>query len=144
MLQGVDQIKNKTSLIFRHIQCLHSMNFEVAWVLVSLGNQVSHNNTQSRLPFRLYFRLLRKIGYRKITADSSNYSLDHCDGLVGNYNDTYHHSVVKKLTDDDYSALLENFESDNKNPKFSVNQTLVKRNICYWFCVKHYYLDLYD
>ena len=65
------------------------MNFEVAWVLVSLGTQVSHNNTQSTLLFRLYFRLLRKIGYRKITADSSNSSLDHCDGLVGNYNDTY-------------------------------------------------------
>ena len=33
-------IKNTVVLIFRHIQCLHLMNSEVAWVLVSSGNQV--------------------------------------------------------------------------------------------------------
>ena len=27
-------------LIFRHIQCLHLMNFEVAWVLLPPGAQV--------------------------------------------------------------------------------------------------------
>ena len=75
-------------------------------------------------------------GHRKMTANTSNSSLDYCNGLVGNYNDTYHHSVVKKLTDADYSSMLEKFEWDDKNPKFSVNRTSVKSNICFWFCVK--------
>ena len=40
MLQEVVQIKNTVVLIFRHILCLHLMNSEVAWVLLSLGTQV--------------------------------------------------------------------------------------------------------
>ena len=40
MLQEVVQIKNAVVLIFRHILCLHLMNSEVAWVLLSLGTQV--------------------------------------------------------------------------------------------------------
>ena len=38
--QEADHIKNTVVLIFRHVQCLHLMNFEVAWVLVSSGTQV--------------------------------------------------------------------------------------------------------
>ena len=36
-------MKNKvalTILTFQHIQCIHLMHFEVAWVLVPLGTQV--------------------------------------------------------------------------------------------------------
>ena len=33
-------MKSRVVLIFRHIQCLHLMYSEVAWVLVSLGTQV--------------------------------------------------------------------------------------------------------
>ena len=40
MLQEAGHIKNTVVLIFRHIQCLHLMNSEVAWVLVLLGTQV--------------------------------------------------------------------------------------------------------
>ena len=40
MLQEVVQIKNAVVLIFQHILCLHLMNSEVAWVLLSLGTQV--------------------------------------------------------------------------------------------------------
>ena len=40
MLQKVGHIKNTVVLIFRHIQCLHVMHSEVAWVPVSLGTQV--------------------------------------------------------------------------------------------------------
>ena len=40
MLQEAGHIKNAVVLIFRHIQCLHLMNSEVAWVLVSTGTQV--------------------------------------------------------------------------------------------------------
>ena len=40
MLQEAGHIKSAVVLIFRHIQCLHLMYSEVAWVLVSLGTQV--------------------------------------------------------------------------------------------------------
>ena len=40
MLQEAGHIKNTVVLIFWHIQCLHLMNSEVAWVLLSSGTQV--------------------------------------------------------------------------------------------------------
>ena len=40
MLQEAIYIKNTVFLIFRHIQCLHLMDSEVAWVLVSSETQV--------------------------------------------------------------------------------------------------------
>ena len=40
MLQEAGHVKNIVILIFQHIQCLHLMNSEVAWVLVSWGTQV--------------------------------------------------------------------------------------------------------
>ena len=40
MLQVTGHIKNTVVLIFQHIQCLHLMYSEVAWVLVSSGTQV--------------------------------------------------------------------------------------------------------
>ena len=40
MLQEAGHIKNTVVLIFWQNQCLHLMNSEVAWVLVSSGTQV--------------------------------------------------------------------------------------------------------
>ena len=40
MLQDAGHIKNTVALIFRHIQCLHLINSDVAWLLVSSGTQV--------------------------------------------------------------------------------------------------------
>ena len=40
MFQEAGHIKNTVVLIFRHIQCLHLMNSEVAWVITSSGTQV--------------------------------------------------------------------------------------------------------
>ena len=40
MLQEAGHIKNTVVLIFWHIQCLHLMNSEIVWVLVSSGIQV--------------------------------------------------------------------------------------------------------
>ena len=40
MLQGAGHTKNTIILIFLHIQCLHLMHFEIAWVLVSSGTQI--------------------------------------------------------------------------------------------------------
>ena len=40
MLQEAGHIKNTVVLILRHIQCLHLMYSEVAWVLVSSGTHI--------------------------------------------------------------------------------------------------------
>ena len=40
MLQEAGHIKNTVVLIFWHIHCIHLMNSEVAWALVSSGTQV--------------------------------------------------------------------------------------------------------
>ena len=40
MLLEAGDIKNAVVLIFRHIQCLHLMNSDVAWVLASWESQV--------------------------------------------------------------------------------------------------------
>ena len=40
VLEEAGHTKNTVVLIFRHIQCLHLMYSEVAWVLVSSGTQV--------------------------------------------------------------------------------------------------------
>ena len=40
MLQEAGHIKSTVVLIFPHIQCLHFMNPEIAWVLVSSETQV--------------------------------------------------------------------------------------------------------
>ena len=40
MLQEAGHIKNRNVLIFRHIQCLHLVYADVAWVLVSSGTQI--------------------------------------------------------------------------------------------------------
>ena len=40
MLQEAGNIKNTGILIFKHIQYLHLMYSEVAWVLVSSGTQI--------------------------------------------------------------------------------------------------------
>ena len=40
VLQEAGHIKNTVVLTFRHIQCLHMMYAEVAWVLLFLGTEV--------------------------------------------------------------------------------------------------------
>ena len=50
MLQEAGHIKNKAVLILRHIQCLHLMNFEVAWVLVNNSLIKEQNDQQQTYP----------------------------------------------------------------------------------------------
>ena len=40
MLQEAGHIKSRVVLIFRHVQCLHLMKSEVAWILLSSETQV--------------------------------------------------------------------------------------------------------
>ena len=41
--------------------------------------------------------------------------------LVDQSNNTYHHSINKKLINDDYDALTDKIETNPKAPKFKVN-----------------------
>ena len=41
--------------------------------------------------------------------------------LVDQYNNTYHNSINKKPSNADYSALIENTETNPKAPKLKVN-----------------------
>ena len=41
MLQEAGHIKNTVALIFQHMNCLHLMYCEVAWILESSGTQFS-------------------------------------------------------------------------------------------------------
>ena len=40
MLQEARHIKNTVVFVFQHVQCLHLINSEVTWALVSSGTQV--------------------------------------------------------------------------------------------------------
>ena len=51
--------------------------------------------------------------------DNKSY-LGYLNKLVDEYNNTYHHSIGKKLFHADYSALTEEIKSSHKAPKFKV------------------------
>ena len=55
MLQEAGHITNTVVLIFQHIQCLHLINSEVDWVLVSSGTQVQPQITVVADPLPGYF-----------------------------------------------------------------------------------------
>ena len=48
--------------------------------------------------------------YKKLTANDSNSSLDYLNKLVDQYNNTYHHSICKKVINADYSVFTEKFK----------------------------------
>ena len=56
-----------------------------------------------------------------MTANDSKSYLPYSNKLVNQYNNTYHHSINKKLIDAEYSALTEKIETNHKAPKFKVN-----------------------
>ena len=55
-----------------------------------------------------------------MTANLNNY-LCYLNKLVDQRNNSYHHSIGKKLINADYSVWTEKIESNLKIPKFKVN-----------------------
>ena len=55
-----------------------------------------------------------------MTVNNSSFYLPYLNKLIGQYNNTYHHSI-KKHINDDYSTLTENIETNPKAAKFKVN-----------------------
>ena len=64
---------------------------------------------------------LRNTIYKHMTAISKNVYFDVLDGIVDEYNNTYHRTIKMKPLDvgDDYFAEY-NEESNEKEPKFKV------------------------
>ena len=56
-----------------------------------------------------------------MTANDKKSCLNYLSNLVDQYNNTYHHSIIKNSINADYYALTENIETNPKAPKFKVN-----------------------
>ena len=80
----------------------------------------THNEGESVIAERFMKTLKTKI-YVKMTASDSKSYLSYLNKSVGQYNNTYHHSIGKKPTNANYSALTEKIEMNPKAPKIKVN-----------------------
>ena len=66
--------------------------------------------------------------------------------LLGQYSNDYHHSINKKPSNADYSALTEKIETNSKAPKFTVNDRvrITKcKNIFSKGYIENWYLFIY-
>ena len=59
-----------------------------------------------------------------MTANDSKSHLPYLNKLVDQYNNTYHHSIDKRIANADYSALTKNIDTNPKAPKFEVNDRI--------------------
>ena len=81
----------------------------------------THNEGKSVIAESFTKTLKSKI-YKRIAANDSKYYLPYLNKLVGQYNNTYHHSINKKPINADYSDSTENNQFSNpKAPKLKVN-----------------------
>ena len=65
-----------------------------------------------------FIRTSKTKTYKKMTTSGSKSYLGYLNKLLDECNNTHHHSIDKKPTDGDYSALTEKFESSHKVPQF--------------------------
>ena len=56
-----------------------------------------------------------------MTANDSKYYLSYLNKLIDQFNNTYHHSIGKKLVNADYSDLTKKIETNPKASIFKVN-----------------------
>ena len=80
----------------------------------------AHNEGKS-VVVEMFIKTLTDKTYKPMTANDSKYYLNYLNMLLDKYNNTYHCSTGKKLTDANYSALTEQTESNHKAPKFKVD-----------------------
>ena len=66
----------------------------------------THNEGKSVIAERFIKELKDKI-YKKMTANDSKSYLAYLNKLADQYNNTYHHSITKKLDIANYSTLTE-------------------------------------
>ena len=80
----------------------------------------THNQGKSVIA-ETFIKTLKAKMYKKMTANDAMSYLAYLNKLVDQCNDTYHHSINKKLINANYSALTKNIETNLKAPKFKVN-----------------------
>ena len=69
-----------------------------------------------------FIRTLKNKSYKHMTAISKNVYFDVLNGIVDEYNNTYHKTIKMKPADVKNDSFAEyNEESNEKNPKFKVN-----------------------
>ena len=90
-----------------------------------LGNNdilmYSTHNEGKPVTAERFIKTLKPKIHKKMTANDSKSYLPDLNRLVDQYNNTYHHSINKKPINVDYSASIENIESNPKAPKLKVN-----------------------
>ena len=62
-------------------------------------------------------------------ANDSKSHLSYLNKLMGEYNNTYHHSINKKTINANYSALTEKIEMNPKAPKLMIESELLSIKI---------------
>ena len=80
----------------------------------------TYNESTSAITERFIKTLKVKI-YKKMTANDSKFYLNYLKKLVGQCNNTYHHSIGKKAINTDCHSLSEKIETNPKAPNFKVN-----------------------
>ena len=80
----------------------------------------THNDSKSVIAER-FIKTLKAKSYKKMTANDSKPYLPYLNKLVDQYSNTNHHSINKKPSNADYSALIEKIVSNPIGPKFIVN-----------------------
>ena len=86
----------------------------------------THNEGKSVIAER-FIKMSKAEICKKKTANDSKFSVSYLDKLVDHYNNTNHHSIVKKPINTDYFALTEKIEANPETPKFQVR--IVKETI---------------
>ena len=92
----------------------------------------THNEAKSVIIERFVKTLKAKL-YKKMTANDSKSYFSQLHKLVNQYNNSYHHSINKKLINADYSALTEKIKTNYKAPELTVNDRVKitkYKNIC--------------
>ena len=71
-----------------------------------------------------FIKTLKAEIYKKMAANNSKSYLSYLNKLVDHYNNTYHHSINKKLINAEYSTLTEKIETNLKAPKLMIESEL--------------------
>ena len=86
----------------------------------------THNEGTSVIAER-FIKTLKEKCYKKTIANDSKSYLNYLNKLVDQYNNTYHHSINKKLINADNSALTEKIETNLKAPTFKVDRVRITK-----------------
>ena len=92
------------------------------WLKANNIEMYSTHNEGKSVVARRFIRTLKNKIYKYMTAISKNVYFDVLDDIVGEYNNTYQKTIKMKPIDiKNYSFAEYNEESNEKDPKFKIN-----------------------